>query len=763
MTPIRTAILLTALAVFFPGAATASWRGAADSLYAAAELCFEEGDYREAAELYGATMSRIRANDGVPEGRYFAGMAARSRFLMGSAYEQAEEWDEAIGAYSQCLAELEPIADVVRFRLARCRREAGQLDEAVVLLRQVVDDDSRTIVDLAAIEGLADWYREAGHHDMALQWYRVLLADAETYDDRARAHYKIGLAYEERGDEEAARASYATAVDEFPRSRHAHDALDRGRRISRAFTDRYHQGLVLYNRNRFKDASEFFSYYLRHDSDKEFEHEATYFLGRSHQRRGNFRTAARKYEATIELGGEGEYFDLAWLKLSYCLRATGRLSESLEMYDRFVSLYPDREGAPTAVWEKARLLEEEGRWREAEREYCGLRERYPTAELADAALFRAGLCLFKLEQYADADAVFADLFAHCDGADAARALFWAGKSREALREVDEARERYREAVESARDSFYGRRSLDKLRGGASAKAAEPQTEGRAVPRAGAAGRAEGSSGAESLRFASWLAEWHDEVYLPADRFELRRRLMEDPLFVRAHLFLGLHLKSEAEDELDLLEAGLWDDPRVLDILCAYYERAGLSRRAIRAAERILSLSPGKGVSDAPVYLRKKICPRRFHSLVEGECRDRELDPNLFYSLIRQESLFEPEAVSWVGARGLTQIMPTTGAWIARRLRHHGFRVSHLFEPEANVRFGAYYLSVQLEDFDGDIMRALAAYNGGPDNVKRWWDYGGAGDVDVFVEDIGFSQTSDYVRRVYLYYRFYEDAYGASPG
>ena len=153
----------------------------------------------------------------------------------------------------------------------------------------------------------------------------------------------------------------------------------------------------------------------------------------------------------------------------------------------------------------------------------------------------------------------------------------------------------------------------------------------------------------------------------------------------------------------------------------------------------------------------------YPEIVGAESGEQGIEPHIVYSLMRQESLFEFDAVSWVGARGLTQIMPPTGRWIARRVGHRGFRLSHLLDAETNVHFGVYYLSEQLDDFDGDLLRALAAYNGGPDNVKRWWKYGGTSDSDVFVEDIGFSETSNYVRRVYRYYRSYDEIYGVATG
>ncbi len=239
--------------------------------------------------------------------------------------------------------------------------------------------------------------------------------------------------------------------------------------------------------------------------------------------------------------------------------------------------------------------------------------------------------------------------------------------------------------------------------------------------------------------------------------------MEMPGFARADLFLALHMRDEALAELELVEDVLGSDPRMLDVLVNYYEKEGLHKRAIRIAERLLTISPAEQLSDAPIYLRKKVCPRHFSDIVIEECEESGLDPNLFFSLMRQESLFEPEAVSWAGAHGLSQIMPSTGRGIARRLGVRGFRTNHLLRPETNVRFGTYYLAGLIEDFDGDILRALAAYNGGPDNAERWWGYGGGRDSDVFVEDIGFSETNDYVRIVYRYYGIYREIYGTHEG
>jgi len=748
--------------------AEASWRASADSLYAAADERYLARDYDAAADLFDRAIDTVAANATPLPGSYFAQLTGRSRYLLARSHERMENWDTAIHHYRLALTELGEIDDLIRLRLAACHGEAGDHASAVNQLRVVIDDGVAGQFDLEAMHDLASRYDESGDHDMALQWYTLYLGEADSYGERALAHHRMGGAYERRGDKEAAARSYAKAVNDYPRSRHSYDALQSGRNISRSFTDRYHQGLVLYNRKKYAQSVEFFTWYVRHDRERDFAHEANYFLARGHQRLGNFRTAARRYEDAIEFGPDSEYFDLAWSKLAYCRRASGKLEESLDTYERYVSSYPNREAAPSLLWEKARLLEEKQRWEEAEAEFRRIAGVYPESDRANDAVFRAGLCLYKRGRYYDASVLFAGAYLNASGEDASRALFWSGKCRERLAGTDAAVAAYADAARAAPDSYYGARSRARLR----ELGAESPSVWTSEGRGSVASRGENGArsrrlngpraaawGAETLEFASWLAEWYDEVYLPAGRAALRKNIHEHSSFRRTDVLLALHMRDEALAELSDVAADLGSDPRALDVMVEYCERTGLHKRAILLAERILGLSPARGLHEAPVYLLKRICPTHFRDIVDRECSARGIDPNVKLSLIRQESLFEPRAVSWVGARGLSQIMPSTGRWVARRLGVRGYNTSQLFDPATNVRFGAEYLSVQLEEFDGDVVRALAAYNGGPEASERWWGYGGGLDTDVFVEDIGYSQTAEYVRRIFLYSEFYRDLYG----
>jgi soluble lytic murein transglycosylase len=129
-----------------------------------------------------------------------------------------------------------------------------------------------------------------------------------------------------------------------------------------------------------------------------------------------------------------------------------------------------------------------------------------------------------------------------------------------------------------------------------------------------------------------------------------------------------------------------------------------------------------------------------------------------YALLRQESLFNPGATSWVGARGLAQVMPATGQGIAQNLGVTDFHETDLYRPAVSIRFGAFYLGYQQRAMNGSLQAALSAYNGGPGNAQRWAGGTSVPDPDMFTEVIDYEETRSYVRLVYGYYGAYQRLY-----
>lgn len=152
-------------------------------------------------------------------------------------------------------------------------------------------------------------------------------------------------------------------------------------------------------------------------------------------------------------------------------------------------------------------------------------------------------------------------------------------------------------------------------------------------------------------------------------------------------------------------------------------------------------------------------PVPFKPAVERSAQEWGLDPFLLVAVMKVESSFNPRAQSAKGARGLMQIMPETGAWIARELGIEPFHPDDLFEPEVNLRIGAWYLTYLIRRFDGRLALALAAYNGGQGNVKRWLDSMRWDGEEESVNDIPYGETRRFVLRVLRTYRIYQAAYG----
>jgi len=145
-------------------------------------------------------------------------------------------------------------------------------------------------------------------------------------------------------------------------------------------------------------------------------------------------------------------------------------------------------------------------------------------------------------------------------------------------------------------------------------------------------------------------------------------------------------------------------------------------------------------------------PMPFRDQVVARSRDIGLDPAYVYGLIRQESRFVMDARSGVGASGLMQIMPATAKWTAKKIGI-AYSPELLTDRDANIRLGTSYLKLVLDNFAGSQPMAAAAYNAGPGRPRRWRE-GPSLEAAIWAENIPFSETRDYVKKVLSNATFY---------
>jgi soluble lytic murein transglycosylase len=189
-------------------------------------------------------------------------------------------------------------------------------------------------------------------------------------------------------------------------------------------------------------------------------------------------------------------------------------------------------------------------------------------------------------------------------------------------------------------------------------------------------------------------------------------------------------------------------------------------------------SPYQGLrymkSFAPDYLATPIdqMPRRFWELLfplpyqtdlVRNAKLQNLDPYIVAALIRQESEFNPKAISHKSAYGLTQLLPSTGRQMARKNGVRRFRTSMLFQPSTNLQLGARYLRSMLDEWGGKWEETLASYNAGKTHVNDWVNWGSFQEPAEFVETIPFTETREYVQAVLRNAAIYRRLYATVSG
>ncbi|MDR3612757.1 MAG: transglycosylase SLT domain-containing protein [Candidatus Obscuribacterales bacterium] len=188
---------------------------------------------------------------------------------------------------------------------------------------------------------------------------------------------------------------------------------------------------------------------------------------------------------------------------------------------------------------------------------------------------------------------------------------------------------------------------------------------------------------------------------------------------------------------------------------ALYAMKDDNQGAIRAAGKTLEGQPSRHERWQMTY------PRVYGGAVVTDSQLEHLDPLLVHALIREESRYNPQALSRTKAMGLMQLMPGTAAGVAKIVGLALSSNADVFKPEVNIRLGTHYLADVLRRADGNAMLAVASYNGGPNAVRQWLSEhkaAGYSDFDVFVENIPYRETRDYVRKVFGSYWTYEEIY-----
>lgn len=334
--------------------------------------------------------------------------------------------------------------------------------------------------------------------------------------------------------------------------------------------------------------------------------------------------------------------------------------------------------------------------------------RYPDAPQAPLARFRAGLIAFGRDPRSAA-AIFDTLVQRYPGdEEATAARYWAGRSHERAGNTAEAAKRWRDLIAAAPLSYYAGLSASRLR----------------VP--------------------AWSP--------PAGADSATHVATVDAAVARILTLQQLGMDVESRLELDALADRAEREPAEAAAIAQAMRLVGEPARGLRVATRAMQRG-----TPTRALLRSAYPVVHADALAE-ESRRNGLSAALVAGVIRQESSWNPRAVSPVGARGLMQLMPSVGASVARARRFPLWNPALLFEPDVSLELGTAHLATSLPR-GTPPARALAAYNAGASRVARWSRRPGADDPELFSEWIPFTETRDYVRIVQRNAEVYAALYG----
>ena len=718
-----------------------------EATYRLAESFQQEGEYVAAALAWEQFISLYPDDSRL----------AQARLMAGRAYQAADLCNQAIDHYQAYLMEWDLLQDRVQEWVGDCHMAEERFEDATGAYRQALSatDDPNTKIHLR--EKIASVYVDQEDQDAAVAEYDALLALAQTDDDRAKFEYLAGkaLADAERIDEAFAR--YQNAADNYPEAEYAYFALVE-LVYGGAVVDEFQRGLIDYYAGaQYPDAygasiRAFDRYLAAEPADK--ADQALYYKALAQRAVDQAQGALETLEMIITEHPESEILDQVWFEKGATFTWAEDYEAAIEAYEELARLFPTSDLAPQALWKAARLYILQGAQAEAAQVYEQVIADFPEYEDIDEALWRAGLAYYQAGEIEGAIENWQKLLAdHPDSVYGTKTRYWLGKV-EARPPEPDATGYWAGLVAEMPYNYYTLRIQHFAMG-------EALTTSRLITASVEAPPWDKEQ--FDTEILAWLSEW-TEVPTGTESLTLPLTPTSELDLYRGQLLLELGMRREALEAFDRVRISADDDPLALAALASYFRERALYGLAARSASQLAELNPEGTIYDAPLPLRTVAYPLAYADLLSAEAQKQGLDPLLLAALLRQESLFEPAAESWVGARGLGQVMPATGQDIATALGIQDFEIDDLYKPATSIQFAAFYLASQLDRFDDQILAALAAYNGGPGNTLYWLETGGD-ELDLFVEGITAVQSRLYLQGVLEQYMIYEQLYrsvGSSP-
>jgi soluble lytic murein transglycosylase len=650
--------------------------------------------------------------------------AAAAELAVGHAYMLDHRYTEAEDEFRQANLHGAALDDYADYLEAQAAVQGNRAQDAIPLLDHFADRHPGSLFDASAPILLANAYLVAGDAAGALRVLQPL--QNGSIGNQVDFRFVLAKAYQVSGNAEQAAALYRGIYLGDPLSPEAKGAKTQmaAMNIPLSAAERKRHADAMFNATQYTEAEEEYRALQKGGNDlSQSDRDALDIYAAVCDLR--LKKLSRDDVEHLPVTGD----DSAALKMylqSELARNMGNTDEHDALVQQLMDHYPQSRWLEEALYSGGNMYLIHQDAAKATEEYVALVQHFPRSTYAPSSHWHAAWGSYRLRRYPDAARLMDEqIMDYPAGTEIPGALYWRGRLYEDVEQnFSQALNYYNTLNATYVNSYYAILARQRI-------AVIGQRP--AVPPAPA--------------LASVRAVENPELtdVLPEN----------DPHLIKARLLANAALNEYIRPEIQLSEtSGQWGAFAEAEI----YESFGENSRALQAMKRSKIPFFALPVNEVPMAYWKLVFPRPYWQQLESDSRANGLDPFLVAALIRQESEFNPDAVSRMNAYGLMQLLPSVGKSLAKKDGEPNFTTSELLDPSTNLRLGTQDLRKSIDRYNGQLEYALAAYNAGDSPVHQWMSTNNYRDIAEWVESIPYTETRKYVQGILRNRELYREVY-----
>ena len=675
----------------------------------------------------------------------------RSLFLLGYCHQQKDNLDEALSFYQASKRKYIRLNDYIDYRISKVWGEKKEYEKQIESLKGFLQSYPQSQLQTQALFDMAQVHFLLKRYNEALPYYQKFASQYKGDEKIVRVLFNLGFSQEKTGDYQEAFSIFQKIYIDFAEDPLASRSLNRMREIKKSFKykrvlftslQRYKRTERLVEKRKYRKAV----HDLRILSGRKGSvgEKSLFLLGSVYSKMRKRDDAIWVLRKFIKKYPKSQKIPRAHYQIGKIYWNKGYLSNARRYLDRLIKAYPGSEWSEAALYVLGMMAEDKERYEESIEFFTKAMEDFPSGEFTQRAKWKRAWVYYLSERFEEAYQDFRLILKdpRLEPEMNVKLLYWMGRTSERLNNNGNNNNNHEETVSIYKGlyrdypfTYYGYAAKERLKkiGG----------KENFLP--------------VSLSVPDKAGDRKSIIHPP------RLSEKEKYHFTRMKELVQLGFFSDARQENERLIEMLPKKYSHIFFSGKWYYRSRAYYNAIRKLNEMYVALSKEEITSLPGGFWEIYYPSEPWSAVSYYAEKNDLNPYLVLSIIRQESAFEPRAVSRSGAVGLMQLLPGTARMVSRKLEMKRFRRTMLFEPAINISLGTKYFAGLVKKYNGNIALALAGYNAGGRRVDQWLKKNNSKDIEVFIEKIPYNETRGYVKKILRNYNNYKAIYKNGRG